>query len=757
MRFSLILAISCIPFASWATTIEQSQCIAPIPAGIASEQPHQGDSNDPAIRVNADRSQAVAGDSATFTGKVELLQGARRIRTENAGVNQQDRTFSASGGLIYEDPDVTISAQTLNADVDANQAELSQARYWLNGQQVHGTAQLLEIQQNNDIELTNATFTTCAEAEPAWELEAESITLDSATEWGEIWHAKVNMFGVPVFYVPYMTVPVTDKRKSGFLFPSLSSSSKNGIDVSVPYYWNIAPNLDATLTTQYMSKRGTFFSGIGRYLQPWGAGQVNLEYIGNDRLTANNDERYLFHIEHAGRLDENWRLYADYTHISDDNYFTDLDSSVNDATDNQISREGEVSYFNDNWNMALKVQDIEVLGDVERPFQVMPSLNFNYYQYDLAAGLKFDFNTELTNFAHRDDEHLTATRWHFEPTLTLPYQTPEGGVTAEVKLMQTFYQQDDPSDVLDSAVSRTLPQLRLHGQVNFERDFSLGGNRYLQTLEPQIQYLYVPYEDQSDIGLYDTALLQEDYLGLFRDRRFSGLDRISDANQLTVGLSSRILDNGLHETAELSIGQIFYFQDAELTLNNSNERRTQSSSALAVEGQWQINKRWYTEASLQFDSQSGDTNKSELLLNYQVDDNRLVQLSHRYVPDLGTDENGRSIDISQTGMRATWPVAKDIYFVGNYYYDTNLSRSIETYAGLQYESCCWAIQLAYYRELNTNYEGEDFTTISQSNEFDSGIRLNFVLKGLGSTGPLGVKAMRDEGQFNFRKPYYLRN
>ncbi|SHI24855.1 LPS assembly protein LptD [Ferrimonas marina] len=754
MRFPLTLAVCVTSSAVWADSAPQDQCLVKIPDQVrVSEQPL--DETDPAIRVQADRSDAQT-DAARFEGNVRLTQGARRIRTESAEVRQLEGTFSATGGLVYEDPSVVISADSLNADVDDNQARLDKAQYWLNGQQVHGTAESLQIDGEDSLLLTGATFTTCPQDDPDWLLEAKTIAIDAEEEWGQIWNAKVKIFDVPVFYVPYMTVPVSDKRKTGFLFPNISTSSKNGIDLAAPFYWNIAPNYDMTLTTQYMSARGLFLQTEGRYLQDWGAGRVNLEYIGSDRLVDDAPERWLLHFDHGGKLDENWRLYGNYTKVSDDNYFNDFSSSVQASTDNQISREGEASYYTDNWNAAIRVQDIEVLGDSEKPFQVMPSLSLNYHQPDLYGPVDFAFSTELTHFAHKRDNHLTATRWHVEPTLTLPYQAPAGSLTSELKLMQTFYEQRDPNDQLEDFVSRTLPQFRLHGQVNLERDMTYRGDRYLQVLEPQFQYLYIPYEDQSDIGLYDTALLQEDYYGLFRDRRYSGLDRISDANQLTLGLATRFLDDGNRERAQISLGQIFFFSDPRVTLGEE-ETMNRSNSALAADLQLQASDHWFLRGGIQFDTESGHTNKSELLLDYRLSDNRLLQFSHRYVPDLGTDVEGNSIDINQAGVRASWPLTDEIYFVGNWYYDLNLDRSVENYAGVQYESCCWAIRLAYHRHLNTNYDDVDFTTINPRDDFDSGVSLKFVLKGLGSTGPLGVTDMLNEGLFNYRKPYYLRN
>ena len=263
-------------------------------------------------------------------------------------------------------------------------------------------------------------------------------------------------------------------------------------------------------------------------------------------MLSNNADRYLYHWQHKGAINENWRVLANFTQVSDNNYFNVMNSDIQSATDNQLSRIGEISYFERNWDFSARVQDIKVLGEDEIPYQVMPQLNFNYRAPSLWNGLDFDLMSEVTNFKHQENEFSTATRLHIEPSISLPIQGPAGSITSEVKLLQTYYWQDNrgnpQNDELDDRVTRSLPQVRIHGQVNFERFTDYFNENYRQTLEPQFQYLYVSYEDQSNIGIYDTAQLQEDYYGLFRERRFSGLDRIADANQMTLGLTTRLFD-----------------------------------------------------------------------------------------------------------------------------------------------------------------------------------------------------------------------
>ncbi|MPY23530.1 LPS assembly protein LptD [Shewanella psychropiezotolerans] len=774
MHIRYFLALSLLPQLVLAeeTTSEPDasiQCLVepPVPR-MANLDPDASELALQEIRILSDRSEAQMGKQAKFNGNVSFSQGGRHIAADEAILDQESERLDANGNLVFQDQMFTITADSLVAQMRDNSATLTGAQYWLHGQQIHGDAEKLEITPDNNLHLTKTNFTTCPPGDSSWLLEAERIKIDSTEEWGELWDAKLKIGGIPILYIPYMTIPVSDKRKSGFLFPQFSTSTTNGVEVATPYYWNIAPEYDLTFTPHYMSARGLFLKTDFRYLAGESQqGQINVEYLGNDNMMSNNADRYLYHWQHKGAINENWRVLANFTQVSDNNYFNDMNSDVQSATDNQLSRIGEISYFEKNWDFSARVQDIKVLGEDEIPYQVMPQLNFNYRAPSLWNGLDFDLMSEITNFKHQENEFSTATRLHIEPSISLPIQGPAGSLTSEVKLLQTYYWQDDQgnpkNEELDDQVSRTLPQVRIHGQVNFERFTDYFNENYRQTLEPQFQYLYVGYEDQSNIGIYDTAQLQEDYYGLFRERRFSGLDRIADANQMTLGLTTRLFDEHNVEKFKFSLGQIFYFQDSRVGINEpgmSTQTFTQentSNSVLAAELSTQIYKDWYMSGAIQYDTKQSENKKSEVTLDFRPGANKLLQLSYRYVPDLLNTNTNESVDISQAGMRGAWPVSDNLYLVGNWYYDLNESRNVETYAGFQYESCCWAIRLSYHYRIKTNYE-DDFNPIVDDRElFEKGIYLNFVIKGLGGSGPLGVTDMLDDGLFNYRKPLYLKN
>lgn len=762
MQIRYFLALSLLPqlvLADDSPTIA-SQCIIEPPVPRIESQLGTSTADINKIQIISDRSNAEIGKQAVFTGNVVFSQGDRHIAADEAILVQATEQFDANGNLVFQDNIFTVTADSLQAQMGSNRATLKGAQYWLNGKQIHGDAEEMQITMNNNLVLTNTNFTTCPPDNVSWLLEAEKIKINSEDEWGEIWNAKLRVLGIPVFYIPYMTVPVSDKRKSGLLYPSFSSSTTNGFEISTPYYWNIAPEYDLTFTPNYMTNRGLFTKTEFRYLAGDAQnGRLNLEYLGDDQMISGNHNRYLYNWQHKGSIDKNWRVLANFTDVSDNNYFNDLKSDVNRATDNQLSRIGEVSYFEHNWDISTRVQGIKVLGEDEKPHQVMPQVNFNYRATDFWNNLDFNFNSELTNFAHQDNDVNTATRAHIAPSVSLPIHGPSGSFTSQVKLMQTNYWQNnnDPTQELDESVSRTIPQVRLNGQVNFERFIEWFDESYRQTLEPQFQYLYVGYEDQRNIGIYDTAQLQDDYFGLFRDRRFSGLDRIADANQVTLGMTTRLLDEHNQEATTFSIGQIIYLEDSKLGYEDNILEHNQSTSVLAAELDTRLVKDWYLGTAIQYDTNTSDNKKTEVTLDFRPKANKLLQLSYRYVPDLLNSNTNNLVNISQAGIRGAWPINDSLYFVGNWYYDLNESRSVETYTGFQYESCCYAIRLSYNYRIKTNYDDNIGSALNDNRErFESGVNLSIIIKGFGSVEPLGVD-MLDDGLFNYRKPLYLRN
>ncbi|WKE66142.1 LPS assembly protein LptD [Gallaecimonas kandeliae] len=733
---------------SQALAAEGTGSSCPPPPPKAQEQASGKPLSQEAIEASAKKATLDGQQHATLEGDVKLRQGDRLVTADQAEVDRSKGQLRAKGQVSFQDGQLRLSSHTLEAHSDDDSAKLDTVQYQILGTNAHGKAKRMSLSKEKGFTLEGGSFTTCPADNPAWQLDADKIEADPNEGWGSAKGAKFRLFGVPVFYFPYLSFPINNERKSGLLYPTLGTSDKRGLEYAQPIYWNIAPNLDLTLTPRYMSERGTQLNTEFRYLYGEDRGELNLEYLPNDKkFNGDNSKRYLFNWQHNGRFSDHWRYNANYTTVSDDAYFVDLNSNRGSSTDTQIVRSGAIAYLSDDWNFTAEVKNFEVLGAYPDPYQAMPRLTLSREDKDFWEGLDFNFYSELTAFDNQDPTKPTAERLHIEPTLAFPLESPSGSLTTELKLYQTFYQQHDNSGQLADSVSRTLPQLRIYGQLNFERDMKLDGRNYRQTLEPQFQYLFIPKEDQSKIGLYDTSLLREDYHALFRNRRYSGLDRITDANQVTLGVTSRLFDQHNEERLRASLGEVLYLQDSEVGLDNTTGQVSRSTSALAGELDLRIDRSWGISGSMLFDTDSGQTRRGNLTVDYRVSDDKLLQFTHRYVRDITDNEN-----IDQAGISGSWKLDEQWQVFASHYEDLRLHRTEETYAGFEYEACCFAVRMTVRRRLNPILsDGPEFTGQST---FDNSISLEFIFKGLGGGGSSGDKLL-SKGLFSYREPYNL--
>jgi LPS-assembly protein len=750
---------------TFAATTEQKsaqpqlQCAIPTFIPISTDAVPVTDDN---IRITSKYSSIEKDRVANFSGDVTLIDKSQTIMADQLTFDRLLMQFNAQGNIHYQNQSIDILASELNASKNDKSSVMLNTSYQLYGTPGHGSAGELHINSKDGLSLLDSTFTTCIGDEPDWQIKASEIDISADGTTGEAYHAQVRLFDVPVLYLPYFTFPVSKQRKSGFLYPKIGSSSNSGLEIETPYYWNIAPSFDATITPHYMSERGTRLKTEFRYLTDLQSGSINIEYLNKDNaISSNNDARYLARLQHIGTFSNDFRAYLDYTTISDDNYLVDIGSKEYSSNDAYLYQIGELSYFGENWQTTMKIQDFEVLGDNQPSYKTLPHIEvlvlqpFTLFSEHTLQG-QFELYSELTSFKAPTNQQASANRYHVEAGLGFPVSTPAWFLNSEFKLLHTYYQQSDiqAGSELTKSVNRTLPKVRFHGGINFDRTLSLFGNNYTQTIEPQIQYLYIPEEDQTDIGLYDTTNLQDDYNGLFRDQRYSGLDRIAGANQYTWGITSRVLDQSNLEVFRLSVGRIHYLSDNNIfdELINSGEsnvdKLTSQKSSVAADLFYRLNHKWQISSDIQYNTIESSTNKSQVSLNYQIDKYNTVQLNHRYTRNV----SGSSLE--QASVLASFAINKDWAFVGRLTEDLKQSRSLESYAGLQYESCCWALRIAYHRYINSNLSDDG----ENRDEFNSGFVLQFIIKGLnGKQGSIGTQEMFDSSIFGYKSPYYLQN
>ncbi|WP_462159141.1 LPS assembly protein LptD [Pseudoalteromonas sp. GB56] len=701
------------------------------------------------IEIVADDVELIGQDSAHFVGDVDISTRTMSLSAQSALIDKQQGLLNAKGPLTYQDGAAIITSRGLKANLDDSNVNLLGADYKLTQQQGRGGAEQLQVSEEG-LFLTNASFTTCPVDNETWSISANKIILSQEEGWGETYGTTLRIYDTPVLYLPYFTFPINDQRKTGFLAPQLSSSNRFGLETVTPYYINLAPNYDLTLTPRYMSEKGLQLQSEFRYLTKTSQGLLGLEYLDSDDSDPELGSRYLYHWTQQSYFSDSWRAGVDITNVSDDNYLTDLNSNYATKTDTHLARSAILTHLGERWRTDIQVQDYEVLGDHLESYTALPRVQFSQILPYQLGWFDASINGEVSHFRNSTRAIDEATRIHLEPKLRFSEERYAWSFLSELSVLHTYYDQqgDLTGTTYEESVSRTLPKLRLYSQLNFERDTSLFVDDGIQTFEPQIQYLYTPNKDQNNIGLYDTTKLQDDFFGLFRDRRFSGVDRIAAANQITLGATTRVFDKSNEEVFNLSAGQIFYLSESAKPTAQDFATETTYNSLFASEAMWHWHRRWYLSGGIQYDIDGSQMIQSHLTLDYKGDDNELVQLNHRYANDV----SGNTIE--QVGMFTSVPINDNWQFVASYHRDIESGRSIEVISGVQYESCCWAIQVTGRRQIETDLN----QSINQEQAvFDSGIGIKFVLKGLGGKSSYDAQQILKEGIFGYRRPYFLTN
>ena len=744
-----------------------SQCMLGVPSY---DRPLvQGDTNDLPVTINADHAKGDSPDDAVFTGSVDIMQGNSRLQADEVQLHQKEapgqpepvRTVDALGNVHYDDNQVILKGPKGWANLNTKDTNVWEGDYQMVGRQGRGKADLMKQRgENRYTILDNGSFTSCLPGSDTWSVVGSEIIHDREEQVAEIWNARFKVGPVPIFYSPYLQLPVGDKRRSGFLIPNAKYTTTNYFEFYLPYYWNIAPNMDATITPHYMHRRGNImWENEFRYLSQAGAGLMELDYLPSDKVYKDehpNDDssrRWLFYWNHSGVMDQVWRFNVDYTKVSDPSYFNDFDNKYGSSTDGYATQKFSVGYAVQNFNATVSTKQFQVFSEQNTSsYSAEPQLDVNYYQNDVGP-----FDTRIygqaVHFVNTRDDMSEATRVHLEPTINLPLSNNWGSINTEAKLLATHYQQTNldwynsrNTTRLAESANRVMPQFKVDGRMVFERDMEMLAPGYTQTLEPRAQYLYVPYRDQSKIYNYDSSLLQSDYSGLFRDRTYGGLDRIASANQVTTGVTSRIYDDAAVERFNISVGQIYYFTESRTGDDNITWENDDKTGSLVWAGDtyWRISDRWGLRGGIQYDTRLDNVATSNSSIEYRRDEDRLVQLNYRYaspeyiqatLPKYYSTAEQYKNGISQVGAVASWPIADRWSIVGAYYYDTNANKQADSMLGVQYSSCCYAIRVGYERKLN------GWDNDKQHAVYDNAIGFNIELRGLSSNYGLGTQEM----------------
>ena len=698
--------------------------------GSDSEQPLEASGLN--ARYEIDRTLFLQGD-------VRIRQGGFQVTGSEARYSQQEGAVSVQGPLVSRGEGFLLTGENANYDVDSGRLDINTATFLLHGPEMRGRAGSLSRISEEQVVIADGFLTTCGPSQNDWAIVASDIRLDRAQGFGTAKHVRLEVLDVPVFYWPWASFPIDDRRKSGFLYPQFGSSSAgSGGFLAVPYYFNLAPHYDATLTPQYIHGRGLFNEVEGRYLSSLGETTLQLGYIGNDSAfqeenPGESGERWALDATTRAAFGRGWRGYGDFSVVSDEDYLSDLNRSleINQAT--HVQRKGGVTYRSDKQYFDAYLNDYQTISDriadVDKPYAQLPEV---IYAGQTGAGIvEANLESQYTVF-YRDNEALTGLdrangqRFRARPELALPMRALWGFSRPSVSVDYTRYTLDDY--VLgDGSFDRTVPVAEWDNGLYFDRQSRLFDVPYNQTLEPRLYYAWADADpDQNDIPDFDTDLQTFRFEQLFRPDRFTGGDRVGDANQLTVALTSRFNDllTGA-ERARFSIGQVQYFEDREVTLFGEGAG-TRSRSPLAGEVVLNPLDTLEIRSSGLWDPDTGDTEEGRSQLTFHSTD-------YRYLASVGhTYSRG---ELEQSDIAAVFPVSDRVSLIGRWVYDSDLDRTVGSLAGLEYNNCCWSVQV-----VHQNYLTDD-------RELDSRILFQIQLKGLG--GSDGASSSISEAIYGF--------
>jgi len=672
-----------------------------------------------------------------------------------------------------------------------------------------GKADDFKQAESHVYEFQNASYSTCPPVTNTWRVKASHIILDKNTGRGTARNARVYVQGIPIFYTPYLNFPIDSRRQTGFLTPTMGTSSKAGITIRTPFYWNTAPNYDSTITPVYLSKRGLELSELFRYLTPTSQGTLNVSALPSDKAFSNlqqayqeqygsstdpftqaelnrlvnaSDTRKSLYWVNTTRFNEHWATNVDYNYVSDDYYLSDLNNNFDVVTTNQLLQQAQVTRQDEHWIVTARAQGYQTLHPVDQ------SVIQNQYTRLPQVIIEGDYPNNPGNldyFIMNDDTHFDVTntpgstiiapngnRLHLQPGISLPFNRPWFYITPRVQFAMTRYELSHITTNASTGPTRTLPIVDIASGLFFDRNLTLFGTAYRQTLEPQVYYTYIPYKNQNEIPVFDTTVNTLTYDELFIYNRFSGLDRIGDANQISYGLTTRFIDdNSGAEKMRAGLGQILYFRDRKVTLCsptsvinsmvpcNGNPppidpMNTFNKSPLSGVLTYNLNPAWSLAANSIWDVQSNQFTNQSIALHYQPEVRKIVNLGYGYVfngdPQLGDLPGSGQSNLSQTDFSFAWPLARDWSTVGRWTQNWNHHHFQNLLYGLQYDSCCWAVRFV---------TGRAFANLSPTNtyKYNTQFFIQFALKGLGNYGnsdPTQLLSTSVSGyQNNFGKDY----
>ncbi len=740
--------------------------------------------SDDAIRIKADEVSFYREGRSKLSGNVEVQQTGKVVNAQTAYIYRDAKTNQVTrvellGKVRYLEAGRLMIAKKATLNPQDKSGKVEDVLYRFNMEKrgavlpAWGRAVSVERFANTDYFLKKATYTTCAPQDNAWQIVADSIKLDSANARGVARNAKLYVHNWPVLYTPYLSFPTSKERKSGFLMPVVGNSNVGGFDLALPYYFNLAPNYDATLTPHLYSKRGLMLEGQYRYLTPSSFSTLQGRFLGHDRafkrfidenrpfVDNRSSHRWAVDLKNSTLITPDIHLGVNFQQVSDDYFLQDFSTNFAILTERQLLRQADLSYTTDHWFFRGMAQSYQTLQPFKDPpilpsYQRLPQLLAHGRYTELPFGADFSLLGQFDNFKWSSSRSFLlptlssqpdGARYHLNPVFSLPSRKPWGYFKPEVDLVENYYDLSAGPFLRKDNFNRTIPRYNIDSGLYFDRGTQFLGKNFTQTLEPRLFYLYVPYHNQSQIPVFDSGYMIFNEDQLFRKNRFSGFDRIGDTNQLSYALQSRWISDELGaEKGSLSIGQILYFSKRRVMLcqngfgNCEDEplflgylSPTSKASPIVTRATYHFNPSWIAAADYAWDPATHGTNNGHINFHYEPEVNKIINAGYSYLVNGDITgvayRNFTNTPLHQLNFSYSWPFNAKWSTLGGYNYNISKGYEMMSFLGLQYDNCCWAVRFIGGRSFR-NLELPPSSRPVYNNNF----YVQILLKGLGAVG-----------------------
>ncbi|MGR9012362.1 MAG: LPS-assembly protein LptD [Gammaproteobacteria bacterium] len=704
------------------------------------------------LDINSDYAEIFDNEIYSYVGNVEMTRADQRSVSNKASYDTISETLDLQGSVYYSEDELALHSESASLNLASDQARLREALFISPATPLRGRAKTIYRESSSLTRYKGVAYTSCRPGNQDWVVHASELKLNKTTGQGAAKNAWLEFKGTPVFYSPYLSFPIDDRRLSGFLSPSFGSTQRGGFRLETPYYWNIAPNFDATLRPRYLSNRGALMGGGFRYLTEMTAGTTDLEFMPHDSLRSKS--RYLAVIKNTTQFSSHINSNFDLNYVSDKDYFSDLGGALSTSTySSYLLSQANLSYVNKGVSLtghADNYQSIDkAITKAGLPYRRLPQVNLNLnHSFDFMP-LNTSLDTEYVNFQHA--VVLNAQRTNVKPSVSFPLQTASAFLTPKLSLQSTHYSLSNPGGgvLTSNSITRTLPIFSADTGLYAEKELDFSNRTYLHTLEPRLFYLYVPNVNQDNIPIFDTAPNDFSFNSMFLENRFSGSDRVGDANQLTAALTTRLIDAKTgKEKLKLSVGQILYFQDRKVIYPGYQEPLpgffpdSNSLSSLVTDLNVGLTEHISVNSGTQWNPYLNEVVRHNVGLHYQDEPGEIVNLGYRYRKNIiyPAALGARTFDIIQSDASFHWPIYNEWSAVGRWTYSLLNNSTQESFLGIEKENCCWRFRVIGRRwinsvnTLNTNPNIQNSLNIDATGVSQTGVFFQIELKGLTGIG-----------------------